>query len=52
MFDTRPKPLTDPKHLDEFDRIFRHGEYAKNKDEPPQEDMCEKKKINEAYTKQ
>ncbi len=33
MFDTRPKPMTDPKHLDEFDRIFGHGNYAKDKEE-------------------
>jgi hypothetical protein len=40
MFDTRPQPLTDPKHLDEFDRIFKHNEYA---EESPKEECkdCE-----------
>jgi hypothetical protein len=33
MFDTRPQPLTDPKHLDEFDRIFKHNDYAEDKEE-------------------
>lgn len=32
MFDTRPGPLTDPKQLDNFDRIFGHGEYAESSD--------------------
>jgi hypothetical protein len=41
MFDTRPKPMTDPKHLDEFDRIFGHGDYRKDKD-GSQGDVCEK----------
>jgi hypothetical protein len=41
MFDTRPGPLTDPKHLDEYDRIFKHGKYADKEDEP-QGDVCEK----------
>ena len=33
MFDTKPGPLTDPYHLNEFDRIFKHGEHS-DKEEP------------------
>jgi hypothetical protein len=28
MFDTTPKISNDPKHLEEFERIFKHGKYA------------------------
>jgi hypothetical protein len=41
MFDTTPKISNDPKHLDEFDRIFKHGDYA-DKEGAPQGDICEK----------
>lgn len=45
MFDTRPGPLTDPRHLDEFDRIFKHGKYAEKPDkekEDKKEQACKK----------
>jgi hypothetical protein len=40
MFDTTPKISNDPKHLDEYERIFKHGKYADKEDEP-QGDVCE-----------
>ena len=43
MFDTKPGPMTDEKHLDEFDRIFGHGKYSEDKKECCGEDCQDKK---------